>query len=73
MYGESVVFLLKLILNTFNITDNKLLDIFPKHQLFYMMGGAYGMLFAIMGLLLLHPTIGLANTKADPTRLLGKN
>jgi AAA family ATP:ADP antiporter len=53
------------------IVYNKLLDILPKHQLFYVMGGAYGVLFTIMGLLLLHPTIGLANTKADPTRFLG--
>lgn len=36
-----------------------------------MMGAAYGVLFALMGLLLMHPTIGLANTKADPSRLLG--
>lgn len=53
------------------IVYNKLLDILPKHQLFYVMGGAYGALFTIMGLLLLHPTIGLANTTADPTRFLG--
>lgn len=36
-----------------------------------MMGVGYGVLFAIMGLLLLHPTVGLSNTTADPTRLLG--
>ncbi len=42
------------------ITDNKLLDIYPKHQLFYMMGVSYGVLFSLMGLLLMHPTIGLA-------------
>jgi len=53
------------------IVYNKLLDIFPKHQLFYMMGISYGVLFAIMGLLLLHPTIGLKNTVADPYRPLG--
>jgi len=53
------------------IVYNKLLDMLPKHQLFYLMGGAYGLLFTIMGLLLLHPTMGLANTKADPTRFLG--
>lgn len=35
------------------------------------MGGTYGVLFSIMGLLLYHPTIGLPNTKADPTRFLG--
>ncbi len=51
--------------------DNKLLDIFPKHQVFYMMGAVYGVLFTVMGLLLLHPEIGLKNTKADPSRLLG--
>lgn len=51
--------------------DNKLLDIYPKHQLFYMMGVAYGVIFFIMGLLLLHPTIGLSNTVADPSRPLG--
>lgn len=48
-----------------------MLDLYPKHQLFYMMGGTYGLLFGVMGLLLLHPTIGLSNTKADPTRILG--
>jgi AAA family ATP:ADP antiporter len=36
-----------------------------------MMGIAYGVIFFIMGLLLLHPTIGLSNTEADPTRILG--
>ena len=54
-----------------SLTDNKLLDMYPKHQLFYMMGGAYGVLFTIMGLMLMHPTIGLPNTKADPSRWLG--
>jgi len=50
---------------------NWLLDIMPKHHLFYGMGAIYGVLFLIMGLMLMHPTIGLANTKADPSRLLG--
>jgi AAA family ATP:ADP antiporter len=36
-----------------------------------MMGVAYGVIFFIVGLLLLHPTIGLANTTADPSRPLG--
>ena len=44
---------------------------YPKHHVFYMMGAAYGVIFAAMGILLLHPTIGLANTNADPTRFLG--
>lgn len=53
------------------IVYNKLLDIYPKHQLFYMMGLAYGFLFTLMGLLLMHPTIGLNNTDSSPYRLLG--
>jgi ATP:ADP antiporter, AAA family len=53
------------------IVYNKLLDIFPKHHVFYMMGMFYGVLFFGIGILLLHPTIGLPNTNADPTRLLG--
>ena len=36
-----------------------------------MMGIAYGILFGVMGLLLLHPTIGLSNIEAHPTRFLG--
>ena len=52
-------------------SDNKLLDIFPKHQLFYIMGAAYGVMFSVMGFFLMHPTIGLQNTKADPSRILG--
>ena len=51
--------------------DNKLLDILPKHHLFYLMGASYGFLFLIIGLLLMHPTIGLANSKAHPSRWLG--
>eukprot|EP01041_Mallomonas_annulata_P004209 gene4209-8380_t len=53
------------------IVYNKLIDIFPKHQLFYMMGTAYGSLFFIIALLLSHPTIGLQNNQEDPWRLLG--
>jgi hypothetical protein len=60
-----------LLFSGLSLEDNKLLDMFPKHQLFYMMGGAYGVLFTVMGLMLMHPTIGLPNTKADPSRWLG--
>jgi AAA family ATP:ADP antiporter len=61
---------MRALINRF-LQDNKLLDMFPKHQLFYMMGAAYGVLFLIMGLCLLHPTVGLANANADPYRWLG--
>ncbi len=47
---------------------NKLLDKFRLDELFMYMGLFYGCLFGIMGLLLLHPTIGLQNTVASPSR-----
>jgi AAA family ATP:ADP antiporter len=53
------------------VVYNKMLDIYPKSQVFYMMGLFYGLLFFAIGILLLHPTIGLPNTTADPSRLLG--
>ena len=53
------------------IIYNKLLDMFPKHQVFYMMGIFYGVLFTLIGLLLMHPTIGLSNTNSNPSRFLG--
>lgn len=48
-----------------------MLDLYPKHQVFYMMGGVYGILFGVMGFMLMHPIYGLPNTNADPSRLLG--
>jgi len=36
-----------------------------------MMGLAYGFIFFIISLLLSHPTIGLSNINADPSRALG--
>ena len=51
---------------------NRLLDTdIPRHQLFYLFGTFYFGLFTAIALLLKHPTIGLANAQADPTRILG--
>jgi AAA family ATP:ADP antiporter len=50
---------------------NKLLDLMPKHKLFYLMGLAFGTLFTIIGIILMHPTLGLSNTSPSPCRLLG--
>jgi ATP:ADP antiporter, AAA family len=69
--GFLVLFVNSLFVMFLCIVDNKLLDIYPKHELFYMMGLFYGLAFGAMGLLLLHPTIGLPNTQADPQRFLG--
>jgi AAA family ATP:ADP antiporter len=42
-----------------------------KHQLFYMFGTFYFFVFTIISLLLMHPTIGLANQQPSPYRVLG--
>merc|ERR1719198_2054969 len=50
---------------------NKLIDMFPNHQLFYIVGGTYCALLTIIGLMLSSPTYGIYNTVADPYRPLG--
>jgi ATP:ADP antiporter, AAA family len=54
-----------------SLSDNKLVDIMPKHHLFYAMGSCYAVIFMAIAFLLNHPTIGIENTVSDPTRLLG--
>lgn len=49
----------------------KLVDVFEKQKLFYVICGFYGLLFLVIAYLLKHPTIGLANTVASPDRYLG--
>ncbi|CAM9648266.1 unnamed protein product, partial [Phaeothamnion confervicola] len=50
---------------------NKLIDLFPKHQLFYIIGGFYAAVFCLISLMLADPEIGIANTNASPDRWLG--
>ena len=51
---------------------NHLLDSdIAKHKLFYLFGTFYFGLFTTISLLLMHPTIGLANEQPNPTRVLG--
>lgn len=51
---------------------NHLLDSsIPKHQLFYVFGTFYFLLFCSIALMLMNPTIGLANKYASETRILG--
>ena len=47
---------------------NKLYDMYSAHQLFYIIGIFYAVLFCIMGLLLLHE---MEDTTPDPSRPLG--
>lgn len=49
----------------------KLVDIYHRHTLFYIIGSVYTVLFIGIWYLLGHPEIGLANKILDPTRLIG--
>ena len=49
----------------------KLVDMFEKQKLFYILCSAYSILFLVIHFLLKNPTIGLENTVADPSRTLG--
>lgn len=53
---------------------NKLIDMFPKHQLFYIVGGFYATLFACIAMLLGRSetsSTSIYNSEASPYRLLG--
>ncbi|KAH8057785.1 TLC ATP/ADP transporter [Aureococcus anophagefferens] len=53
---------------------NKLIDMFPKHQLFYIVGGFYATLFTIIAVGLALPatsSLSIYNTEPSPYRLLG--
>lgn len=50
---------------------SKLVDWFEKHKLFYVICSIYAIVFLVVAYFLAHPTIGLANTVADKSRLLG--
>lgn len=51
---------------------NKLVDIFPKHQLFYIIGAFYFALFAAIAIALADPVIGVQNDATSPTRVIGE-
>ena len=53
---------------------NKLIDMFPKHQLFYIVGGFYATLFTIIAVALALPatsSLSIYNTEPSPYRLIG--
>ncbi len=62
----SLCFLVPLIL-----LYSKLIDMVKKQTLFYIIGGIYIIGFSVIGLLLSHPTIGLANKVESTSRYLG--
>jgi len=62
----SLCFLIPLIL-----FYSKLVDIFKKHHLFYVISSFYGFFFLIIAYLLGTPGIGLSNSVEDPSRIIG--
>jgi AAA family ATP:ADP antiporter len=50
---------------------SKLVDIFQKHKLFYILFIFYGTLFLVMAYLLGHPSMGLSNSILSKGRLVG--
>lgn len=48
-----------------------LVDKFPRHRVFYALCGIYGVLGILFAYFINHPTIGMANTQADPFRFIG--
>ena len=64
--------MLSVVVVTFGVgIYNELYDRFEPHQLFYLIGGFYTVLFSLIGFGLMHPVYGISNTEADPARLLG--
>ncbi|MBT3455779.1 hypothetical protein HN446_01835 [bacterium] len=53
------------------ILYSKLIDKYPRHKLFYVLAGVYGVLALLFGIAMMHPTLGLANPLTSPWRVLG--
>lgn len=53
------------------ILYSKLVDMFPRHKVFYFLTGLYGAIALIMFFCFSDPSIGLANTVKSPYRILG--
>ncbi|CAM9492176.1 unnamed protein product [Pylaiella littoralis] len=60
-----------LVVFTLVFVYNKLVDIFPKHQLFYIIGAFYFTAFSAIAIALADPVIGVQNDAASPTRIIG--
>jgi AAA family ATP:ADP antiporter len=50
---------------------SKLIDMFPRHKVFYVLTLVYGSLALVFTYFFLHPELGLTNTASDPGRLIG--
>lgn len=50
---------------------SKLVDLYPRHIIIYIICGTYAAIFAAISVCLTLPEIGLANTNSDPHRYVG--
>jgi AAA family ATP:ADP antiporter len=53
------------------ILYSKLVDMFPRHKVFYFLTGLYGVIALIMFFCFSDSSMGLANTVKSPTRIIG--
>ena len=49
----------------------KLVDLLPRHKVFYLLAGVYGTIALALTYGFMHPVMGLANTHASSDRILG--
>ena len=50
---------------------SKMVDMFPRHKLIYIICGTYAAIFALIAFCLTLPEMGLGNHESSPDRLLG--
>lgn len=53
------------------IIYGKCIDKFPRHRVFYALCGLYGTIGLLLAAAFMHPTLGLPNTVASSSRLIG--
>ncbi len=53
------------------IIYSKLVEMLPRHVLFYVLSAAYGTVALLLTWFMFDPQVGLANLNADPSRILG--
>jgi ATP:ADP antiporter, AAA family len=53
------------------ISYTKLIDIYPRHKVFYLVVSVYGVFGLLFAYFLMHPEYGLSNTHANPVRIIG--
>ncbi len=49
---------------------SKMIELLPRHRMLYALTAIYSVITIIFGFLFLHPTLGLANTTTDVTRMV---